>query len=420
MIDIDDAYARVLANVKAGQVVRMSLREALGRTLAEPVRTDVDYPPFDRAVMDGYAVRAADVADAPVTLRVTGQIAAGADVDVDVKIGPGEAAQINTGAPIPPGADAVVRVEETDRWSENPSSLPDGCPEGILGTARGDAVEIRKSVPAGKFITPRAEYVSAGDTVLTPGTRLTPLAIGAAATAGAHEVSVFRRPSVAILGTGNELVEIDRKPTGAQIRNSNQYLLEAMVTAVGAEPVILGTAHDDRDALRQRISLGAESDVLCITGGISMGAFDVVPEVLEALGATFHVRKMAIKPGRPTIFATLPDATPVFALPGNPASAFVGFILLVKPALAVIEGRSATGPRFIEARLDGAIGAVRDRRTFLPARASRSSDGGWVAKPVSWHGSGDAFGMATADALIMRPPHAGAANSGDTVMILPL
>ena len=400
MIDIDDACARVLANVKAGDVVRTSLREALGRTLAKPVCTDVDYPPFDRAVMDGYAVRAADVADAPVTLRVAGQIAAGSDLEVT--IGPGEAARINTGAPIPPGADAVVRVEETE------------C------GATGDVVEIRSSVPTGRFITPRAEYVRAGDTILTPGTRLTPLAIGAAATAGAHEVSVFRRPSVAILGTGDELVEIDRTLTGAQIRNSNQYLLEAMVTAEGAEPVILGTAHDDRDALRRKISLGAESDVLCITGGISMGAFDFVPEVLEALGATFHVRKMAIKPGRPTIFATLPDATPVFALPGNPASAFVGFILLVKPALAVIEGRSATGPRFIEARLDGAIGAVRDRRTFLPARASRSSDGGWVAKPVSWHGSGDAFGMATADALIMRPPHAGAANSGDTVMILPL
>lgn len=400
MIDIDDACARVLANVKAGDVVRTSLREALGRTLAKPVCTDVDYPPFDRAVMDGYAVRAADVADAPVTLRVAGQIAAGSDLEVT--IGPGEAARINTGAPIPPGADAVVRVEETE------------C------GATGDVVEIRSSVPTGQFITPRAEYVRAGDTILTPGTRLTPLAIGAAATAGAHEVSVFRRPSVAILGTGDELVEIDRTLTGAQIRNSNQYLLEAMVTAEGAEPVILGTAHDDRDALRRKISLGAESDVLCITGGISMGAFDFVPEVLEALGAVFHVHKIAIKPGRPTIFATLPDSTPVFALPGNPASAFVGFTLLVKPALAVIEGRSAVGPRFIEARLDGTIGAVRDRRTFLPARASRSPDGGWVAKPVSWHGSGDALGMATADALIMRPPHAGAVGGGDMVMILPL
>ena len=400
MIDIDDAYASVLANVKAGDVVSMSLSQAIGRTLAQPVCTDVDYPPFDRAVMDGYAVRAVDVADAPVTLRVKGQIAAGSDIKIT--LGPRDAVQINTGAPIPHGADAVVRVEETE------------CDEA------GGAVEIRKSVPAGKFITSQAQYVNAGDAVLAPGTRLTPLAISAAASAGAHEVSVFRRPRVAILGTGDELVEIDCKPTGPQIRNSNQYLLEAMVAVEGAEPVILGTAHDDREALRQKISLGAKSDVLCITGGISMGAFDFVPEVLEALGATFHIRKMAIKPGRPTIFATLPDGTPVFALSGNPASAFVGFTLLVKPALAMIEGRTTAGPRFIEAELDGKVSATRDRRTFLPARATRGPVGGWIAKPVPWHGSGDAFGMATADALIMRPPHAGAADSGDTVLILPL
>lgn len=400
MIDVDDACARVVSHVTAGEVVTVSLSESLGRTLARAVRTDVDHPPFDRAVMDGYAVRAVDVTDAPVTLRIVGQVAAGSEPTGAIQ--PGEAMQINTGAPIPPGADAIVRVEETEH------------------DATDQAVLIRKPVPAGQFITPQAEYVRAGDTVLAAGTRLTPLVISAAASAGADTVNVYRRPSVAILGTGNELIEIDRKPTGPQIRNSNQYLLEALVTDAGAEPINLGTAHDDREALREKITAGAKSDMLCITGGISMGAFDFVPEVLESLGAQFHIRKMAIKPGRPTIFATLPDKTPVFALPGNPASAFVGFTLLVKPALAVLEGRTATAPRFVEAVLDGAVNATRDRRTFLPASASRNEHGGWNAKTVSWHGSGDAFGMAMANALIMRPPLAGAAKSGDTVMILPL
>ena len=400
MIDLDEALNVVLANVTAGERTEVPLREALGRTLADPIRTDVDYPPFDRAVMDGYTVRAADVENAPATLRVVGQIAAGSESAAPLKSG--EAMQINTGAPIPPGADAVVRVEETKL---SPS---------------GRDVVIQKTVPAGQFITPQAQYVSAGDIALAAGTRLTPLAISAAASAGAATVSVFRRPRVAILGTGDELIEIDRKPTGPEIRNSNQYLLEAMVTAAGAEPIVLGTAHDDRDALREKMSAGAECDMLCITGGISMGAFDFVPDVLESLGATFHVRKMAIKPGRPTIFATLPDATPVFALPGNPASAFVGFTLLVKPALAVMDGRPATIPRFVEAVLDGKISPTRDRRTFLPARAVRGEHGGLEAKPLSWHGSGDAFGMAAAGALIMRPPHSEAATSGDAVMILPL
>lgn len=400
MIDVDKALDLVLANVTAGETADVPLRESFGRTLAGPIYADVDYPPFDRSVMDGYAVRAADVAGAPVTLRVAGQIAAGSESDKALKSG--QAMQINTGAPIPSGADAVVRVEETKL------------------TPSGDEVLIQTSVPAGQFVTPRAKYVSEGDIALEAGTRLTPLAISAAASAGAVTVTVYRQPRVAVLGTGNELIEIDHKPTGPQIRNSNQYLLEALITAAGAEPIILGTAQDDREALRKKISAGAEFDMLCITGGISMGAFDFVPEVLEALGAVFHVRKMAIKPGRPTIFATMPDATPVFALPGNPASAFVGFTLLVEPALTVMEGKPASIPHFVEAVLDGSIHATRDRRTFLPARTLRREHGGWKAKPLSWHGSGDAFGMATTGALIMRPPHSEAAKSGDSVMILPL
>ncbi len=398
MIDIDEAYEVLFSNIKAGKTVVLPLSEALYRTLAVPVSCDVDYPPFDRSVMDGYAVRAVDVADAPATLRVAGQIPAGTMPDRSLL--PGEAMQINTGAPIPSGADAVVRVEQTEL------------------TDSGDGVLIREAVAPGQFITRRATYILAGQTVLEAGTRLAPLEIGAAAAAGAARVTVYRRPTVAVLATGDELVEIDEQPVGAQIRNSNQHLLAALITAACAEPVVLGVAGDDRESLRDSITEGLRSDVLCITGGVSMGAFDFVPEVLEQCGATFHIRKMAIKPGRPTIFASVTGGALIFALPGNPAGAFVGFELLVRPALAALEGRGGAVPLVGRAALRGSIKPTSNRRTYLPARAHLDDDGGWVAEPLSWQGSGDSFGMATANALIMRPPEAGAARGGDSVSIL--
>ncbi|MCH8243520.1 MAG: molybdopterin molybdenumtransferase MoeA, partial [Planctomycetes bacterium] len=177
-------------------------------------------------------------------------------------------------------------------------------------------------------------------------------------------------------------------------------------------------ASDDREVLRAGIEKGLRSDMLCVTGGISMGAFDFVPEVLTSLGATFHIHKMAIKPGRPSIFATMPDGTPVFALPGNPISALVGFELLVRPALAAQQGRSGVLPRLVSATLKGSISAVRDRRTYVPARASVDDRGQWVAETLSWHGSGDALGVATANALIVRPPRADRAADGATVSIM--
>ncbi|MGB2986645.1 MAG: gephyrin-like molybdotransferase Glp [Phycisphaerae bacterium] len=398
MIDIPEAYEVLFSNIQPGDTVEVPLSEALYRTLAGPIRCDVDYPPFDQSVMDGYAVRATDVAAAPVTLKIVGQIAAGT---VPKKpLSPGETMQINTGAPIPPGADAVVCVEHT---GPAPS---------------GEDVLIRKAVKPGEFVTPRATYISAGQVVLEAGTRLMPVEIGAAASAGIDRVMVYRRPTVAVLSTGDELIEIDRKPTGAQIRNSNQYLLVALVTAAHAEPIVLGVARDNREAIREGIIEGLRSDVLCITGGVSMGAFDFVPEALEQCGAAFHIRKMAIKPGRPIIFATMPDGTLVFGLPGNPASALVGFELLVKPALAALEGRGRAVPPVVRATLQGSIKPTSDRRTFLPARARVKEDGEWAVETLSWHGSGDSFGMVTANALIMRPPAAGAVTTGDTVSMI--
>lgn len=398
MIDIDEAYETIATVIPPLPSVRLPLEGALHRTLAEPVVCDVDSPPFDRSSMDGYAVRAADVASVPVRLRMVGQIAAGALANDELK--PGEAVQINTGAAIPPGADAVVRVEQTE----------------LVDDGRG--VNIRASVQAGKFITKRATYFSAGATALAAGTYLSALEIAIGATCGAANVTVHRRPRVGVLVTGDELVGIAEVPTGAKIRNSNKYLLAAMIEDAHAEASSCGEAIDDIDVLRSALAHGFKNDVLCVTGGISMGAFDFVPAVLEELGATLHIRKMAIKPGRPIIVATAPNGCLVFALPGNPISAFVGFELLVRPALAALEGRTGEFPRPVRGRLMSGLGANGARRAFRPARVTVTADGEYEAEPLSWHGSGDVFGMGGADGLIMQPPDTSPMTAGEQVSVL--
>ena len=395
MLDIGDAQRIVLLQVRTLSTVECSLRDALGRTLAAPVVCDVDDPPFDKALMDGYAVRSVDVVQAPTTLRVVGQVGAGHLTTTPV--GPGEALQINTGAALPPRADAVVRIEDTD--------------------LAGNQVRIKATTKAGKFVVPRGTYARAGKTVLPVGSVMTPVHLGVAATAGASTVSVYRPPSVGILTTGDELVDIDRLPIGAQIRNSNRYLLDGLFRSTGIEPRNLGTVGDDCETLRQRIAEGVCGDLLCITGGVSMGAFDLVPETLEGLGATVHFHKIAIKPGRPTLFAATGSGTLVFALPGNPISAFIGFELLVRPALAAMQGRPVPGPRYFAARVLGGFPAAGARRTYHPAIASVMDDGQWSATKLSWGGSGDSMGMARANAMIVRPPNAPAVADGEFAFV---
>lgn len=421
MIDIDEAYAILRAVIRPLSSDVVPLHEALFRTLVQAVTTDIDDPPFDRAVMDGYAVRAVDVARVPVTLRVVGAVAAGQQPTRALQAG--EAVQINTGAPLPAGADAVVRVEDTELvgTAEGDTASSADETDGLSGGAGardgrgGIAVRIRTSASAGTFVTPRGTNVRAGGAVLPAGMRLTPPAVGAAAAAGAVTVTVHRRPHVAVLATGSELVGIDAVPEGAQIRNSNAALLLALIETAHAEGTALGIATDDQASLREVIREGLMHDVLCLTGGISMGALDLVPDILAELGCTFHIRKMAIKPGRPVIFATAADGTLIFALPGNPASAFVGFELLVRPALAALEGRAEERPRLMAARLTGRLAATKNRRTYLPATAHVDQNGAWSVEPTAWHGSGDVFGLARADALIMRAPNAPAAAPGELV-----
>jgi len=398
MIEIDEARKIVLSHIRPGPVVALPLEDALYRTTAEAIMVDVDCPPFDRAVMDGYAVRAEDTRAAPVILRVIGRVVAGKLFDGEVQ--PGQAVQINTGAPMPKGADAVVRIEATK------------------ADETGVGVTVLESVKHGKFVTPRGDFAVAGQSVLAPGTILTPAAIGTAATAGAARVRVYRRPSVAILATGDELIPVENRPTAGQVRNSNAAVLRALVESANASPVVLDSARDDETALRRNIVLGFQCDMLCVTGGISAGTLDLVPGVLTSLGSTLHVHKINIKPGRPTIFATNKDEKPIFALPGNPMSAFIGFELLIRPALAKMEGRPGHAPPTHHGCLLGTLPPTEKRRSYYPARADVADDGHWNVQPLTWHGSGDSIGPATANAMIVRAPESPAAREYDEVLFL--
>lgn len=399
VIEINQAIEIVLKQCCALSTVKLPLSNALFGTLAKPVATDIDQPPFDRSLMDGYAVRAGDTSDAPVVLRVVGQIAAG--VMPQTAIGAGEAMQINTGAPIPSGADAVVRVEGTEL------------------DATGVSVTVLESVRPGQFITPRGKYKKAGESVLPAGSLLTPVNIGVCASAGAALVEVYRQPRVAVVVTGDELVDVGERPTWGQIRNSNQYVLGSLIRSVHCEAIVQTPAKDDPLAIKEAVQNAAQCDVICMTGGVSMGAFDFVPQVLRELGAAVHFHKISIKPGRPTLFATLPGGQLVFALPGNPVSAIVAFRLLVAPALAALQGRNEV-LQSRQATLRGVLPADGQRLAYYPARVTVDGNGGYIAHLLSWHGSGDALGMAGAEAFVVRPPGSPPAQDGDAVQFIPL
>lgn len=383
MLDIEPAINIVLEHITPLPMRMVALREALFCTLGEAVRSDLDSPPFDRSLMDGYAVRAADTLQVPTLLRVVGQIGAGAVFEGELK--QGEAIQINTGAPMPRGADAVVRVEDTQ--------LNQG----------GKTVEVSSSVIAGQAVTFRAAFRKSGDVVLPAGVELTPVEIAAAASAGASQVRVYQRPRVALISTGDELVDVADKPGAGQIRDSNSYLLEALFHQRHVQAFDRWMARDDRSDILKKISAGLSADLLCISGGVSMGEFDFVPEILRELGATLRVHRLSIKPGKPTIFATMPDGKPIFALPGNPGSAFVGFQLLIRPALGALQGSKKT-PRFMQARLLAGLKATGSRRAFVPAHAILGDDGQWAVQPLSWGGSGDCMGLCGCNALVMHAP----------------
>jgi molybdopterin molybdotransferase len=393
MIEVPAALEIVLGRAAGLPTEPVQLSAALGRFLAEPVESDTDSPPYTKALMDGYAVRSADCGG-PTTLAVIEEVAAGRVPTRSV--GVGEATRIMTGAPIPAGADAVIPHEETE--------------------AAGNTVRIRRAVPTGEWVLPRGREMRAGEVVVPAGTRLTPQAIGLLAAVGRTTVRVHRTPRVAVLATGDELVEAGEKAGPGQIRNSNGPMLCALATRAGAKVEYHGIGRDDRAALTGLVARGLElADVLLLAGGVSAGKFDLVPDVLKELGVTAHFHKVRLKPGKPLLFGSRGDRL-VFGLPGNPVSSFVGFELFVRPALRKMMGDHDPGPTFVPVPLAAAFSAKNDRPTYAPARLEATD--GLRVRLADWFGSADLRGLLMADALVSLPAGPVEYAAGETIPTL--
>jgi molybdopterin molybdotransferase len=355
----------------------LDLRAAPGRVLATGVRADRDYPPFHRATRDGFAVRAADCAAVPVTLELIGEIKAGAAFAGHVAAG--QCAQIMTGAALPPGADAVVMIEHT-----KPSKAQ---------------VVIEKAAGRGQNIVARGSEALAGQALLQPGTRMGYAEMAMAAQVGQAQVEVNRRPQVAILSTGDEVVELGQQPGPFQIRNSNNVSLAAQVELAGGAAVSLGNAPDRIQEIRAMVERGLEEDALLLSGGVSVGKYDFVETVLRELGAEFHFDAVAIRPGRPAVFSIC-RGKPVFGLPGNPVSTMVTFELLVAPALDLLSGAPARPLPLLRAKLARATRQKAALTHFLPARITWES-GDAVVEELPWQGSGDIVALAAANCFLV-------------------
>jgi molybdopterin molybdotransferase len=367
----------------------LPLAEACGRILAEDVAADRDYPPFHRAIRDGYAVRAADVGAPPAVLRLLGEAPAGGHFAGS--IGGGECVYITTGAPLPAGADAVAMVEHAE--------------------AQGDRVLIQRAIRPGENVVQQGSEAASGARVLMRGRRLGAGELGLLATVGKSRVAVFARPVVAILPTGDEVVPVEQHPEWFQIRNSNALTLSAQVAAVGGIPRCLGIAPDRLETLRDMIREGLNADLLLLSGGVSMGKYDFVERALAQLGAEFWFQGVALRPGKPLVFGGVGGKF-FFGLPGNPVSTFVTFELFVRPAIAALGGASFEPMVFLRARLARSFEQTTCLTMFMPARLEcRSGDP--VVSLVSWQGSGDLVGVAAANCFLVVHPSQTSLAAGD-------
>lgn len=388
-------------NIHPADCEHVDLLGATARILAQPISADRDLPPFPRATRDGFAVRAEDVSGTPARLKVVAEIAAGQDV-TNISVSAGQCAEIMTGAAVPAGANAVVMVEYTKREQ--------------------DRVEISRSVQGGENIVPRGSEAREGQTLLDPGTRLTPAAIAIAASVGLSEVVVFKQPSIAILSTGNELVDVPAQPAPHQIRNSNTYSLAAQVTRAGANPVPLPIAPDDEPILRHLIEEGLDSDLLLLTGGVSMGKYDLVEKVLTDLDAEFIFTGVQIQPGKPAVFGRVQwngAAKYFFGLPGNPVSTMVTFELFARPMIEALSRITPRPLRYLQANLKKEIKTKTGLTRFLPAELTGEFDNLEV-ELVRWQGSGDMVSTARANCLAVIPPDREQIAKGEVVSVLGL
>ena len=448
-------FAGVLAFEDANELVREHCRQILragdrpseevllmqgmGRVLAESVMADRGFPPFPRATRDGYAVRADDLARGVTLLRVVGQVRAGDSYDLPVESG--EAVEIMTGAAVPAGADAVVMVEYTERKSQQVNH------KGHEGTQRErhedrgttvagdqivdieghagpkheekrteDLIEIKRTVGAGENIVHAGAEARAGQELLPAGVRLGSAQIALAAAAGKASVKVYRKPRVAILSTGDELVEVAEKPGPSQIRNSNSYSLAALVTECGGEPVQLPIAPDEEGKLTELIQEGLKADMLLLSGGVSMGKFDLVEQALKNLGAKFFFTGALIQPGKPVVFGEI-GSIPFFGLPGNPVSVMVTFELFARQVVEALSGAEPERLKSAKAKLKKEFKTKTGLTRFLPARVDGGLDDPEV-EVVPWQGSGDMLAAAKANCYLVVPPDREKLTKGEMVTVV--
>ena len=397
MLTFEEARRKVIEQLetrkgpRATEQVRVG--EALGYVLAQEIKTDREYPPFNRATRDGYAVFAAD-AKAGATLKCTGEIKAGDRVTKELWAE--TCVQIMTGAAVPSGADAVVMIEHTKR--------------------EGDQVRFERAAVTGQNFVPRGSEARAGQTLLTPGTRLGYAELALAAQVGAADLKCGQKPRVAILSTGDEIVPVDSVPGRFQIRNSNSVSLAAQVRLAGGRPVLLGNAMDREDDLSSKIRRGLQEDLLILSGGVSMGKYDLVEKVLKELETEFYFDSVAIRPGKPAVFGKCGEKF-VFGLPGNPVSTMVTFELFVAPAVDILSGAEARPLPMIEARLGDALDEKPGVTHFLPARLEGEGPAREV-RALKWQGSGDVSALGKANCFLVVPIEKQKIGAGERVDVM--
>ena len=395
VIPVEEAQEIILHNIALSEEESVPLAEALGRVLRQPIRADMDLPPFDRAMMDGYAVRAEDTARAPVRLRVVGEVRAG--MAFSGAVAAGEAVKIMTGAAVPAGANAVERIERV--------------------ACEGEWVILREPVRVGENITPRGSQAREGEVVLERGIRIGPAEMAVLASFGYARVQVARRLTFGVLSTGSELVEVSARPSLAQIRDSNGPTLHACLAMAGVAAHALGIAPDDLPLIEASLRSALERfDGVIVTGGVSMGEADVVKIAVRRIGARIFFERVRIHPGKPLCFAML-GQKPIFALPGNPVSVVVTFLIFVLPALRRMLGcRDEHLPR-IEATVTEPVRHATDRRSYLPAFLW-FADGQAFVRRVPWEGSSDLVGFARANALLIVPEGVASVTEGERVQVI--
>lgn len=398
-LTVTEAQARLLARFHPLEAETIALKAALGRTLAMDIVAPRDLPPFTNSAMDGYAVRASDTAGAsaayPITLAVVGIHAAGDTASLTIKAG--EATAITTGAPLPTGADAVVRLEETDGGAAS--------------------VAIRVTVAAGTYVREQGETIRAGKPLLHAGSRLSPGQVGLLAATEGAELSVVRRPRIALLSTGNELVPAGARMGPEQISDTNGPMLAALVEQYGGHPISLGIARDTLEEVRRALAAVPDVDCIITSGGVSVGAYDAVRAAIAERGALDFWR-VRIRPGHPVAFGVI-GATPVLALPGNPVAAFVTFHVLARPAIARMLGQSPALPPSLPVRLKHAVEHRGEQQTYLRARLGVTPTG-WEADTAIDQAVGNILSLSEANGLVIVPAEAARIRAGETVQAIRL